>query len=143
MPLKSATDASPAPACSAPRRSSGAVYDPGTDQKKPARRHAAARTLSRANYFAPKKYLLQKYLLHVSVCEPTGFGLCAKLRTSQTPTLVPTANNHRDFLFCRCGLPLRRRALRLLAIARAPRTIRKGRQPDFLANMLTKDAEVR
>jgi hypothetical protein len=66
------------------------------------------------------KYSAAKYLCHVSGREPTGFELCASVWTSQTPTLVPTANTRRDFLFagaaCCCAArawcPPRRAGLR-------------------------------
>ena len=51
----------------------------------------------------------------VSDGEPSGFQLCATLWTSQPPTLVPTADTRRDFVFCGWGLQSRQvRAVRLL-----------------------------
>ena len=77
--------------------------------KKPAPRHAAAH-MRRCEIFCCKIFA-PKYLLYVSGREPTGVELCASLCTSQTPTLVPTANTRRDLLFavaaCRARTPAR------------------------------------
>jgi hypothetical protein len=65
------------------------------------------------------KYSAAKYLRHVSGREPTGFELCASVWTSQTPTLVPTANTRRDFfLLLRVAVPAHALSLSITGLIR-------------------------